>query len=205
VVQDKDIRWLKQLGLFSSTLLFCSTGIVKTGLAEPHEYPSQIATDASVTWELKSCEKKQNLVVSCILYFTSSNDGGYYVSWSNGIKLVDGEGNEYYPSKLQIQKKVVGPNTPLYLNLAKDARYKTTIDFRDVPASTPYATLLEIGTSYGGAKFRGVPFVNLDGSINEVPRSNRPPVNSGQSTPATNNSTAPIIPRICLPLVGCTR
>lgn len=189
------------IGLFSLTLSFCSQAIPV--FAEVQEYPSQVATDGSVTWELKSCSRKQNNVVSCILLLTKSEDGSYGIFSNNNTKLVDAEGNEYYPIKIQNLKKVVGSDALLQLNMAKDAQYKVTIDFGNVPPSVLYATLLQAsanGTITGGGKFRNLPFVNLDGSIPTVPIRRKSSANQQPSSP-TNSPT----PTICLPIVGCIK
>jgi len=192
----------KLVGFFSLTACVFSVGIVAPVLSQSQEYPTQVSTDASVTWELKSCAKKPNNVVSCIVSVSRSEDGPYGIFVQNSTKLVDAEGNEYYPIKAQILKRVVGAGSLLDLNMAKDSQYKVTIDFGDVPISVPYATLLQIAANHtisGGAKFRNVPFINLDGSIPAVPRSNRPPVNN---QPVNTNNPTPRR-KTCLPFVGC--
>ena len=195
----------KLIGLFS-LVFFCSTNIVRPAFGEPQEYPSQVSTDGSVTWELKSCARKQNNIVSCIVSVSRSEDGGYGIFVQNSTKLVDPEGNEYYPVKAQILKRVAGAGSLLSFDMAKGSQYKVTIDFSEVPTSVPYATLLQIaanGTITGGAKFRNLPLINFDGSISEVPLSVRSRPTQDQSTPATNNNPIITIPRICLPLIGC--
>ncbi len=193
----------KLIGLFGLTACVFSAGIVAPALSQSQEYPTQVATDWFVTFELQSCTKKPNNIVSCTFSLIPSQDGGYAVYSSKSTKLVDSAGNEYYPSKIQSGTKVVGADSQVNFNMAMGSRYKTTIDFSDVPTSVPYATLLQIQTpntgATGVAKFRNVPFINLDGSINEVPRLSRPPVNN---QPANTNNPTPGR-RICLPIVGC--
>jgi len=192
----------KLIGLLSLTTCFFSAGIVAPVLSQSQEYPSQVSTDGSVTWELKSCAKKQNTIVSCIVSISTSQDGPYDISVQNSTKLVDVEGNEYYPIKAQILKRVAGAGSILEFNMAKDSQYKVTIDFGDVPTSVPYATLLQIlvhHSNRGGVKFRNVPIINLDGSIPAVPRSERPPVNSQPANTNNPNSRR----KVCLPVVGC--
>lgn len=197
----------KLIELLSLTLCFCSTGIVKLAFAEPQEYPTQVSTDGSTTWELKSCARKPNNVISCILSLSSSEDRGYNIYTNNGTKLVDIEGYEYYVNKAQVLKGVVGHDAQLSFNMVRGSQYKATIDFSDVPTSVLYATSLRVGTNYfsdrGSVNFRNVPFINPDGSIPTVPRSSNRPVNPQQQTPATNPPS--IIPRICLPFIRCTK
>ncbi len=199
----------KLIGLFSLTACFLSTGIVAPVLSQPQsqpqsqEYPTQVATDGSpvpTTWELKSCARKQNSIVSCILSLTRSSDGGYGISTNKDTKIVDAEGNEYYPSKVQVGKRIAGPGSPLTFDMAQNANYPTTIDFTGVPTSVSQITLLQIWNGgFYGVKFRNVPIINLDGSFTVIPSSERAPVNRQPAN--TNNST----PRrkVCLPIVGC--
>ena len=193
----------KLIGLFSLTAHLFSLGIAAPALSESQEYPSQVATDSysRATWELESCTKKQNDVVSCVFLLTSDQDANNTIYTGNGTKLVDNEGNEYYVRKVQVLKGVVGPNTSLSLNMVVGSKYKATVDFSDIPASVLYATSLQI-TTYGSlVEFRRVPFINFDGSIPNVPRPARSRPKQDQSTPATNNIFT--IPRICLPFIGC--
>lgn len=194
----------KLIGLFSLTACVFSAGIIAPVLSQSQEYPTQVATDGSVTWELKSCAKKQNNVVSCIVSISTSQDGLYGIFVQNSTKLVDVEGNEYYPIKAQLLKRVAGAGSLLDFNMAKDSQYKVTIDFGDVPTSVLYGTLLQIAANHtisGGAKFRNVPIINPDGSIPAVPRSNRLPNNNQPAN--TNNPVSIPKPRVCLPIVGC--
>jgi hypothetical protein len=200
------IKTTKLIGLFSLTTCLFSAGIVAPASSQSQEYPTQVATDWFVTWELESCARKTT-VISCTFSLSPSYDNGYTVYSDNSTKLVDSAGNEYYASKIQSGTKVVGANSQVNLNMVMGSHYKTTVDFNDVPNSVSYVTLLQISTSKTGstglAKFRNVPFINPDGSIPTVPRSINRSVNPQQQTPATNSPS--IIPRVCLPLVGCTK
>ncbi|AVH63613.1 hypothetical protein CDG77_20965 [Nostoc sp. 'Peltigera membranacea cyanobiont' 213] len=223
-------RLLKLIGLLALSTSFFSVGIIAPALSqsqktptqetmdnsrtESKEYPTQIATDSqnniSITWELKSCAKKVNHTVSCIFSFSSSENLDYNVSSKNETKLVDNEGNEYHVSKIATPKKVVGYDKYLGFNVYKDVQYKVTIDFTDVPDSALYAIALYIGTSsrylnQAPPVFQDVAFINLDGSISEVPISARHNKKPNHQDSNENQNTNPIIniPKICLPLIGC--
>ncbi len=215
----------KIIGLLTLTTSFFSAGIIAPALSqsqklptqettESKEYPTQIATDSqnniSITWELKSCAKKRNHIVSCIFSFSSGENLDYNVSSKDETKLVDNEGNEYHVSKIATPKKVIGYNNYLSFNVYKDVQYKVTIDFTDVPDSASYAIALYIGThtralNQSPPVFQNTPFINLDGSISEVPISARHNKKPNQQDSHQNENTNPSlnIPKICLPLIGC--
>ncbi|MEH1767534.1 MAG: hypothetical protein V7L27_26670 [Nostoc sp.] len=223
-------RLLKLVGLLSLSTSFFSVGIIAPALSqsqktptqettdnsrtESKEYPTQIATDnegsTSITWELKSCAKKKDHIVSCIFSFSSSENLDYNVYSQNETRLVDKEGNEYHVSKIATPKKVVGYNSSLSFNVYKDVQYKVAIDFTDVPDSALYAIALYIKTGSRSLnqrwpEFQNVPFINLDGSISEVPISARHNKKPNDQDSNENQNTNPIIniPKICLPLIGC--
>ncbi|MEH2193590.1 MAG: hypothetical protein V7K98_13280 [Nostoc sp.] len=221
-------RLLKLIGLLSLSTSFFSVGIIAPALSqsqktptqettESKEYPTQIATDyiggganITITWDLKSCAKKKNHIVSCIFSFSSSENLDYNVSSKNETKLVDNEGNEYHVSKIATSKKVVSYNNYLGFNVYNDVQYKVIIDFTDVPDSALYAIELDIGThsrylDQTMPVFHNAPFINLDGSISEVPISARHNKKPNHQDSNENQNTNPIIniPKICLPLIGC--
>lgn len=232
-------RLLKLIGLLSLSTSFFSVGIIAPALSqsqntptqetthnsrtESKEYPTQIATDAAVTWELESCTRKINHIVSCKFSFNSSGEGPYrgdrgngiyYISSNQNTKLVDSEGNEYYVSKATMKNKVIGTKSVFNLNMYTNVKYQVTFDFNGVPDLVPYGMLLEIGVGapgrdsgdYGSSvKYENVPFINLDGSISEVPISARHNKKPNHQDSNENQNTNPIIniPKICLPLIGC--
>jgi len=190
----------KLVGFFSLTACVFSVGIVAPVLSQSQEYPTQVETQGSVTWELKSCARKPNTVVSCTLSLSSSQDVGYVVVLNNNTRIVDAGGNEYYASKVQIGKRIAGSSSNLNFDMAKNAIYPTTIDFTGIPTSVSQITLLQIVTvSYVQVKFRNVPIINPDGSFTVIPMSERSPVNN---QPVNTNNPTPRR-KTCLPFVGC--
>lgn len=167
------------------------------------DYPTQVATALDITLKLNSCARKQNHTISCIISFTPNNDGSYHVysySNSNAGKLVDNESNEYPLISVQSLKKVVGTDSVLTVSAVKDVESKFTINFGSIPDSVTYATLLQFRFVDQLAKFRGVAFINFDGSISDVPLAARHKDNSGSTNPPPNNISRP---KVCLPIVGC--
>lgn len=224
----------KIIGLLTLTTSFFAVGIIAPALSqsqkiptqettESKEYPTQIATDAAVTWELESCTRKINHIVSCKFSFSSSGEGPYngdrgngiyYISSNENTKLVDSEGNEYSVSKATMKNKVIGTKSAFNLNMYTNVKYQVTFNFSGIPDSVLYGMLLEIRVGapgrdsgdYGSSvKYENVPFINLDGSISEVPISARHKKKPNQQDSHQNENTNPTIniPKICLPLIGC--
>ncbi|MEH2260550.1 hypothetical protein [Nostoc sp.] len=161
----------------------------------------QTETVGSLIVELKFCARKMK-TVSCTFSLSSTVDvEGVGFSTKNS-RMVDPEGTEYRPSKLQIGKNIAGSNGFTRVNMVKDIKYKGIVDIAEVPTSTPYISLLEIVLDYtiNGAhfNFRNVPIINPDGSSAPVPDTPKPRV----SQPSSNNNPVSI-PKVCLPIVGC--
>lgn len=157
----------------------------------------QTETLYSFIAELKFCARKMK-IVSCTFSLSSNVDQAYGSNMLNS-RMVDSEGNEYRPSRLQIGKNIAGSNGSINMNLVKDIKYKAIIDIAEVPTSTPYISLLEIHVAYNGVfKFRNIPIINPDGSFAPVPDTPKPRV----SQPSSNNNSIPK-PKVCLPIVGC--
>jgi hypothetical protein len=116
----------------------------------------QTTVNDVVTWDLKSCVKNQS-TVSCTFSLSPSRDKRYLIYMDSYTTLVDGAGNEYSGSKIQIGQRYTGAGGSLELNMAKGSHYKTIIDFNDMPNSISKVTLLQIRTYEGNVKFRNVP------------------------------------------------
>jgi hypothetical protein len=117
----------------------------------------QTLTEYGVTWDLKSCIRKQK-IVRCTFSFNPDRDQGYNVSLNRDqTKLVDSSGNEYFASKVQVGSKTAGANGNLTLNITKGANYNTIVDFNGVPPSISQAISMKIGVSNFSFNFRDVP------------------------------------------------
>ena len=145
----------------SSGSVVCGTPVAKPGSRqEPSNNNVTIDTQiqGTVTWELKSCARGVRNVVSCTLSLSTSQDLGYVVVLNNETKLVDSSGNEYRANRVQIGDRTAGSGNQLNFNMAKGARYRTTINFTDVPTSISQVALLQVVTyAYEQVKFRNVP------------------------------------------------
>jgi hypothetical protein len=119
----------------------------------------QTQTRGRVTWDLKSCVRKQkNVRCTFSLIPTTQDAGGYAIYLTRTItKLVDSAGNEYFANRIQIASKTAGANGDVQLDLTKGARYNTTIDFTGVPPSISQVISMKIHTGDGILDFREVP------------------------------------------------
>ncbi len=119
----------------------------------------QIEVDSYITLELKTCVRQQQKV-RCILSLTSSEDTSYGLfdfTRGSSTNAVDGQGTSYRASLIRIGKD--DPQNAS-IRIAKGARYKTIIEFADVPASVSQFVLLNLvptNSPYRGSKFRNVP------------------------------------------------
>jgi hypothetical protein len=85
----------------------CGILVPKPGARqEPSESNETIQTtvdEGNVTWDLKSCSRK-NSSINCVFSLSSSVDRGYGV-FPDGSKIVDSEGNEYLSKLTQNGKR----------------------------------------------------------------------------------------------------
>ncbi len=196
----------------SSGQVVCGTPVQKPtdgSTSNSKDYPTQVATNQGVVFELKSCARQIHNTISCIFQLSTGTDMHLRIYVNNETKLVDNEGYEYPPSSVIALKKIASFNSTSETNLVKDVPYKVTINFGNIPDSVKYSTLLQIrvasNTLIGdwSPQFRGVPFINLDGSISEVPLAARHRNTSENTSPSSGSSTNGR--KICLPIVGCIK
>jgi hypothetical protein len=122
----------------------------------------QTELDGVVTWELKSCIREQTKV-SCIFLLSSSEDAGYGILGTT--RMVDSDGTPYPPSLIQIGTESGSNGNRVGNNMVRGARYKTIIEFSDVPNLVSQVVLLQVLPSsgyYSGVKFRNVPIVSIE-------------------------------------------
>jgi hypothetical protein len=133
-------------------------------------YPTQLSAQVSTktikhnpaTYEddrikvtIQDCTRKlQDLVCKAILT-SKSNDRTIDLN-GNNIKLVDFEGNEYYPSSLRLANRV-SENNSIRAELVENIPFKASFIFNKIPTNITQVALLQIPLSGGintTAKFR---------------------------------------------------
>ena len=133
-------------------------------------YPTQLSAQVSTktvknnltTYEddrikvtIQDCSRKlQDLVCKAIL--TSKNSDRTIELNGNNIKLVDFEGNEYYPSSLRLANRV-SENNSIRAELVENVPFKASFIFTKIPTNITQVALLQIplsGSINTTAKFR---------------------------------------------------
>ncbi len=118
---------------------------------------TQLGNAGEVTWDFKSCVRKQK-IVRCTFSFSPGKDTGIQIRLNrDATKLVDSAGNEYFASKAQVGSKTAGANGEITLSATKGARYNTTIDFNGVLPSISQVISMKIGIYAQVLDFRDVP------------------------------------------------
>jgi hypothetical protein len=163
----------------------------------PHQSFAQVPTKAiksnPVTYEddrvkivVQECNRKlQDLVCRAVLT-SKSSDRTIDINGDN-IKLVDFEGNEYYPTSLRFANRS-GENNAIRAELIENVPVKASFTFTKIPSNLTQIALLQIPLSGGintTAKFRNfspivvtpiaikptktpVPIIALSDVVNEV-------------------------------------
>jgi hypothetical protein len=132
----------------------------------PHQLLAQVPTktfkNSPTTYEddqlkivVQDCSRKlQEMVCQAIL--TSKNSDRTVDFNGNNIKLVDFEGNEYYPTSLRVGNRT-SENNSIRTELIENIPFKASFVFVKIPANLTQVALLQIPLSGGTsviAKFR---------------------------------------------------
>jgi hypothetical protein len=155
------------------------------------QIPISTPTNNSTTYEddrvkviVQSCNRKlQDLI--CQATLTSKNSDRIVNINANNVKLVDFEGNEYYPSLLRLANRT-SENSLIRTELIENIPFKASFVFPKIPIGVTKIALLQIQLSGGldtNAKFR-----NLVASDLKLVKPN--------STPLSTAKTASISPEI---------
>jgi hypothetical protein len=126
------------------------------------QVPTKIVKNNSTTYEddrikvtIQDCSRKlQDLVCKAILT-SKASDRTIDLNGSN-IKLIDFEGNEYYPSSLRLANRV-SENNSIRAELVENIPFKASFIFTKIPANITQVALFQIPFSGGintTAKFR---------------------------------------------------
>jgi hypothetical protein len=176
-----------------------SIGILSLiGLLSMVLHPHQLAAQAppekveniSNTYEddrikivVQACNRKlQNLICQAIL--TSKNSDRTVDLNGNNIKLVDFEGNEYYPSSLRVGNRISEDNL-IRTELVENVPFKASLVFAKVPANVTKIALLQVPLNGGittVAKFRNLATIDPVTPTVNAPKIANPEVSSNNSS-----------------------
>ena len=147
-------------GLLSSWIYphqLAAQGLAGTTKSNPTTYE-----DDRIRIVVQDCTRKVQQLI-CQATLTSKNSDRSIELNGNNIKLVDIEGNEYYPTSLRLANKV-SENNSLKAELVENIPFKASFVFAKIPANLAQVALLQIPIISAGvnttAKFRN--FAALD-------------------------------------------
>ncbi len=138
----------------------------------PHQLLAQTPTAATknnpISYEddrirvsIQDCNRRLQELVCQATLTSKSSDRSISLSPKN-IKLVDFEGNEYYPSSIRLANRT-SDNSPIETELVENVPFKTSFVFNRIPNSLNRVALLQIpmGASMNAiAKFRNLSIVD---------------------------------------------
>jgi hypothetical protein len=143
----------------------------------PHQLSAQVPTKNSqsnlATYEddrvkvvIQDCSRKlQDLICKAIL--TSKSSDRTVDLNGNTIKLVDFEGNEYYPTSLRMANRA-SENNSIKTELIENVPFKASFIFTKIPTSLTQIALLQIPLSGGintTAKFRNFGVIDANRTL----------------------------------------
>ena len=128
---------------------------------------------------VQDCTRKLQDIVCQAILTSKSNDRSINLN-GNTIKLVDLEGNEYYPTSIRLANRS-SENNSIKTELIENIPFKASFVFGKVPANLTQAALLQIPLTGGviaTAKFRNVAIVGSSPSSSSSRNNSAPkPVN----------------------------
>lgn len=160
------------------------------GLLSAWIYPLQLAAESIVTSKsspttyeddrikivVQDCTRKSQELV-CQATLTSKNNDRSIDLNGNNIKLVDVEGNEYYPTSLKLANKT-SENNLLKTELVENIPFKASFVFAKTPVNLAQVALLQIPISTAGvsttAKFRNFAVINPNNIVVKPPKTSTP-------------------------------
>jgi hypothetical protein len=142
------------------------------GLLSTYLFPSKLIAqglpgtiksyeDDRIKVVVQDCSRKQQDLLCQATLMSKSSDRTVELNGST-IKIVDAEGNEYYPSNLRIANRT-SENNSIKTDLIENVPFKATFTFSKVPASLTQIVLLQVplGATIGSAaKFRNFSIVD---------------------------------------------
>jgi hypothetical protein len=183
---NRSIGLIGLLGIFSTWIY-------------PHQLAAQISSGGSqatpTTYEndkvkvvIQDCNRKQQDLI-CQAVLTSKNSDRQIDLNGNNIKLIDTEGNEYYPTSLRLANRT-SDNNSIKTELVENIPFKASFVFGKIPVSVTKIALLQIPLGSGinaTAKFRNL--VVIDPNVQKVtPIATTPPKMTRISSEVTNDN-----------------
>jgi hypothetical protein len=154
---------------------------------------SNIYDSDRLKFVIQTCNRKQEDIICQGTIASKVTDRAIEFNLSN-IKLIDFEGNEYYPNSLRLANRSIDSNS-LKTELVVNINVKTTIVFPKVPPSVNKIALLniplELEQDNAIAKFRNLSILSTNSIDKNQPKSSSTAV---KPTVKTNNDANLICP-----------
>jgi hypothetical protein len=166
MMTNKSIRKLALFGLFSICL--STSQVVAQSLPTTSKTSPNIYEDERIRIVVQDCNRKLPDLICQAVLTSKSSDRSIELN-GNAIKLVDLEGNEYYPTSLRLANRN-GENNTIKAELVENIPFKATFTFSKIPTNLTKFALLQIpvgGSLSAMGKFRDLTVVD---SRSESPR-----------------------------------
>ncbi len=175
----------------------------------PHQILAQVTNgnirSNPVTYEddrikivVQECNRKSPGLI-CQAVLTSKNSDRTVDLNGNNIKLVDFEGNEYYPTTLRVGNRT-SENNSIRTELIENIPFKASFIFGKIPANLTQIALLQIplsGTINATAKFRNIATIPLINNADGTAKPTKPPIvttSSKKIDPEVSSDNSSICP-----------
>lgn len=122
---------------------------------------------------VQDCTRKLKDITCQATLMSKSSDRSIDLN-GNTIKLVDLEGNEYYPTSIRLANRI-SENNSIKTELVENIPFKASFIFGKVPATLTQAALLQIPLTGGvvaTAKFRNIAIVDRTSTLSSRNRDN---------------------------------
>jgi hypothetical protein len=169
-----NIKSIFSIGLLSlmSNCLYLNQLLAQLPSKAVQSNPSSYEDDR-IKVVVQDCTRKSQDIVCQAILTSKSSDRSIDLN-GNTIKLVDLEGNEYYPTSIRLANRS-SENNSIKTELIENIPFKASFVFGKVPASLTQAALLQIPLTGGvmaTAKFRNVAIVERTSASSSGTRNN---------------------------------
>jgi hypothetical protein len=183
----KDCIWIS-IGIMGSSIALISPVLA---LTQAEKNTSATYEDDRLKVTVKGCDRQQQELI-CQAILTSKNGERQISLTSDTIKLVDFEGNEFYPNNITIANR--SHPKQLDAELVENATFRASISFINVPKNITKFALFQmpLGNNNAIAKFRNLALGRAIVQTKPSDNNNSPTTTAAKSpSPSTTNNLCP--------------
>jgi hypothetical protein len=151
-----------KVGLFGLFSICLSTSqLAAQNLPIPSKNTPNSYEDERIRIVVQDCNRKLPDLICQAVLTSKSSDRSIELN-GNAIKIVDLEGNEYYPTSLRLANRI-GENNTIKAELVENVPFKATFVFSKIPTNLTKFALLQIpvgGSLSAMAKFRDLTVID---------------------------------------------